>query len=70
MMNQPPVNEMEVKAGCRYMLVTSVAKRARQIMKSGEDIGNEKPVSIAVDELNQDKLTIKYPEEYKKTSEY
>ena len=70
MMNRPPVNEIEEKAGCRYMLVTSVAKRARQIMKSGEDIGNEKPVSIAVDELNQDNLTIKYPEEYKKTSEY
>ena len=70
MMNQPPVNEIEVKAGCRYMLVTSVAKRARQIMLSGEDIGNEKPVSLAVEELNEDKLTIKYPDEYKKTSEF
>ena len=70
MMNQPPVNEIEVKAGCRYMLVTSVAKRARQIMRSGEDIGNEKPVSIAVEELNNGKLQINYPEEYKKTSEY
>ncbi len=70
MMNQPPVNEMEVKAGCRYMLVTSVARRARQIMRSGEDIGNEKPVSIAVEELNNGKLQINYPEEYKKTSEY
>jgi DNA-directed RNA polymerase omega subunit len=70
MMNQPPVNEMEVKAGCRYMLVTSVARRARQIMRSGEDIGNEKPVSIAVEELYDDKLSIRYPDEYKKTSEY
>ena len=70
MMNQPPVNEIEVKAGCRYMLVTSVAKRARQIMRSGEDIGCEKPVSLAVEELNEDKLTIKYPDEYRKTSEY
>lgn len=70
MMNQPPVNEIEVKAGCRYMLVTSVAKRARQIMLSGEDIGNEKPVSLAVEELNEDKLTIKFPDEYKKTSEF
>ncbi|MCR5809693.1 MAG: DNA-directed RNA polymerase subunit omega [Clostridiales bacterium] len=70
MMNQPPVNEIEVKAGCRYMLVTSVAKRARQIMRSGEDIGNEKPVSLAVEELNENKLTIKYPDEYKKTSEF
>lgn len=70
MMNQPPVNEIEVKAGCRYMLVTSVAKRARQIMKTREDIGNEKPVSIAVEELNEDKLVIRYPDEYRKTSEY
>lgn len=69
MMNQPPVNEIEVKAGCRYMLVTSVARRARQIMRSGEDIGNEKPVSIAVEELNENKLTIRYPDEYKKTAE-
>ncbi|MBO4305872.1 MAG: DNA-directed RNA polymerase subunit omega [Clostridia bacterium] len=70
MMNQPPVNKIEVKAGCRYMLVTSVAKRARQIMRSNEDIGNEKPVSIAVEELNDDKLEIHYPEEYNRTSEY
>ena len=70
MMNQPPVNEIEVKAGCRYMLVTSVAKRARQIMCSGEDIGNEKPVSIAVEELNAGRLDIHYPDEYRKTSEY
>ena len=70
MMNQPPVNEIEVKAGCLYMLVTSVARRARQIMLSGEDIGNEKPVSIAVEELNAGKLDIHYPDEYRKTSEY
>ena len=70
MMNQPPVNEIEVKAGCRYMLVTSVAKRARQIMRSGEDIGNEKPVSIAVEELSEDRLKVIYPDEYKKTSEF
>lgn len=70
MMNQPPVNEIEVKAGCRYMLVTSVAKRARQIMRSGEDLGSEKPVSLAVEELNDGKLEIQYPDEYRKTSEY
>ena len=70
MMNQPPVNEMEEKAGCRYMLVTSVARRARQIMQSKEDIGNEKPVSIAVSELNAGRLHLQYPEEYSKTSEY
>ena len=74
MMNQPPVNEMEEKAGCRYMLVTSVARRARQIMlrmqQNKEDSSGEKPVSIAVDELNRGKLHLTYPEEYNKTSEY
>ena len=39
-------------------------------MQSKEDIGNEKPVSIAVDELDKGKLHIGYPEEYNKTSEY
>ena len=29
-MNDPPVVELENIAGCRYMLVTAVAKRARQ----------------------------------------
>lgn len=28
MMNKPAVNELQQKVGCRYMLVTTVAKRA------------------------------------------
>ena len=28
MMNYPPLNELQAKAGCRYLLVTTVAKRA------------------------------------------
>ncbi|MBQ2517265.1 MAG: DNA-directed RNA polymerase subunit omega [Clostridia bacterium] len=39
-------------------------------MRSGEDLGSEKPVSIAVEELNDGKLEIQYPDEYRKTSEY
>ena len=31
MMNRPPVNELVEKAGSRYMLVTAVAVRARQL---------------------------------------
>ena len=36
MMNYPPLNELQAKAGCRYLLVTTVAKRAsfRTIRKS------------------------------------
>ena len=33
-MNHPPVVELENIAGCRYMLVTAVAKRARQLLLS------------------------------------
>ncbi|MCH5279298.1 MAG: DNA-directed RNA polymerase subunit omega [Christensenellaceae bacterium] len=69
-MNHPPVVELEQKAGCRYMLVTTVAKRARQLLVSkSEAETNTKPVSHAVDELYNDKLKIKYPNEYFQTSE-
>ena len=67
-MNHPPVFELEKKAGCRYMLVTAVAKRARQIMlkKDGTDV---KPVSKAIEELYNDELEVKYPGEYYQASE-
>ena len=67
-MNHPPVVELEKKVGCRYVLVTTIAKRARQILvsKPSPDI---KPVAQAVDELNEDKLDIKYPSEYYQTTE-
>lgn len=66
MINNPPVNDLQQKVGTRYMLVTVVSKRARQLVSQPERIGNEKPVSIAVDELYHDKLDIAYPEEYTK----
>ena len=64
MMNKPPVNELQDKVGCRYMLVTVVAKRARQLTNDPEKIGDRKPVSVAVEELYEDKLDVTYPEEY------
>ena len=45
MMNKPPLNELQSKVGCRYMLVTVVAKRARQLMGNEERLQNRKPVS-------------------------
>ena len=66
-MNQPPVVELENKAGCRYMLVSVVAKRARQIQNSG--CSTKKPVAQAVEELEEGNLVIKYPPEYYQTSE-
>ena len=60
MMNYPPLNDLQAKAGCRYLLVTTVAKRARQLLD------DRKPGSVAVDELYNDKLEIITPEEYSK----
>ena len=63
MLNQP-LNELTAKAGCRYMLVTAVAARARQLQDDPEKLGERKPVSVAVEELYNDKLTLTYPAEY------
>lgn len=59
-----PLNELIAKTGCRYMLVTSVAQRARQLQADPEKLGDRKPVSVAVDELLHDKLTLEFPKEY------
>ena len=48
------------------MLVTVVAKRARQLVGDEERLRNRKAVSYAVDELYQNDLSIKYPEDYAK----
>ena len=66
MMNYPPLNELQAKAGCRSLLVTTVAKRARQLQDDPEKLDDRKPVSVAVDELYNDKLEIITPEEYSK----
>ena len=56
-------------AGCRYMLVTAVAKRARQLLVSKEESSDKKPVAKAVDELYNGELCVRYPAEYYQTSE-
>lgn len=64
MMNKPAVNDLQEKVGCRYMLVTTVAKRARQLLDDPETLGDRKPVSVAVDELYNDQLDVEFPEDY------
>ncbi len=63
MMNLP-LNDLIEKAGCRYMLVTAVAQRARQLQSDPEKLGDQKPVSVAVDELLRNQLVIEPPKEY------
>ena len=65
MINKPPVNELQKKVSCRYMLVSVVAKRARQLVGQDDLLNDRKAVSYAVDELNEGKLQITYPEEAK-----
>lgn len=64
MMNKPAVNELVDKVGCRYMLVMSVARRARQLLNDPEKLGDKNPVTAAVEDLYNDRITIEYPEEY------
>lgn len=50
----------------RYSLVTAIAKRARDISIDAQENGeilNEKPVSIALDEIINGKFEVVEPEE-------
>lgn len=61
MMLYPPVADLVDKVGSRYQLVNVVAQRARAISAEYDENGeplDEKPVSIAIDEVYAGKLTI------------
>lgn len=60
MMNQPPVELLREKVDSRYTLVVTASKRARQLLESAPklvEVPSTKPVTIALQELAQDKLT-------------
>ncbi len=61
MMLYPPVADLVDKVGSRYQLVNVVAQRARHISAEWEASGepmDDKPVSIAIDEVYAGKLTV------------
>lgn len=61
MMLYPPVADLVDKVGSRYQLVNIVAQRARHISAEWEASGepmDDKPVSIAIDEVYAGKLTV------------
>ena len=61
MMLYPPVADLVDKVGSRYQLVNVVADRARKISAQWEKDGepqDDKPVSIAIDEVYAGKLTV------------
>lgn len=60
MMNKPSIIDLQKKVHCRYMLVSVVAKRARQLVGQDDLLKNQKAVSYAVNELDNDELEITY----------
>lgn len=59
-MINPPIIDLLDKVGDRYSLVVIASKRAREIIDGDEalvEIDSKKPVTIAVNEVIQDRLT-------------
>ena len=65
----PPVADMLKNVESRYLLVNVVARRARQISIEAEQEGyalEEKPVTLAIREVADGKLTASLKDEYLK----
>ena len=65
-MLNPDLRELLKNKVSRYSLVSAVAKRARDISENPElreKCGTEKPVSYALNEFLDGKLSVKEPEE-------
>ena len=64
----PPVADLLKNVDSRYLLVNVVAQRARQIAFEAEELQEElpeKPVTLAIREVAEGKLTASLKEEYK-----
>ena len=64
----PPVADMLKNVESRYLLVNVVAQRARQISEEAEAFNEElpeKPVTLAIREVAEGKLTATVKDEYK-----
>lgn len=63
----PPVADLLKNVDSRYLLVNVVAQRARQIASEAEEFQEElteKPVTLAIREVADGKLTASLKEEY------
>ncbi len=59
-MIEPPINSLMTKVDSRYTLVVAAAKRARQLADGAHKLtkcNSDKPVTIAINEINEDKIT-------------
>ena len=65
----PPISDLLKNVESRYLLVNVVAKRARQISEEAEEAHvslPEKPVTLAIREVADGKLSASMKEIYKK----
>ena len=65
----PPVADLLKNVNSRYLLVNVVAQRARQIAQEAEEMQEElpkKPVTLAIEEVADGKLSATLKEEYMK----
>lgn len=72
MIVKPTVAQLMEKAENRYSLVIATAKRARQISNGSKPMTNEddvSPVTLAADEIEEDKVKIYSQEEWEKELE-
>ena len=61
MMLYPAMNQLTTNVPNRYLLVNVVARRARQIAQAAEDAGEkleEKPVTLAIQEVADGKISV------------
>lgn len=61
MMLYPAMNKLTAHVPNRYLLVNVVARRARQIAQEAENAGekmNTKPVTLAIQEVADGKLSV------------
>ena len=64
----PPVADLLKNVSSRYLLVNVVAQRAREIASQAEENQEtltEKPVTLAIREVAEGKLSAELKEEYK-----
>lgn len=56
----PQLSAVLGKVDCRYTLVVATAKRARQLAEGAHKLTrcvSDKPVTVALNEINEDKIT-------------
>lgn len=72
MIINPPIDDLMKKVDSKYTLVVATAKRAREIQKTGiafTECDSDKPVTIAIHEINENKVTFNVPDQDKITVE-